>query len=230
MFVHEDVCEAFIEKFVAATAALERRRPDGAEDRHRPDGRRQAPGGTDAALGRGGRRGRRQGARAAASARARSSSRRCSRTCRVTAKVCSKEAFAPSSSPSRFATSSDAIAHVNDSKFGLQAGVFTNDLANAWRAFEELEVGGVIVNDVPTYRDRQHALRRRQGLRPRPRGRSLRDRGHDRAADHGARPARNRNGRRPSPSPVVHREGRAEPPLRQAQVSARPTPRAASPP
>ena len=41
---------------------------------------------------------------------------------------------------------------VNDSRFGLQAGVFTNDLAHAWSAFEELEVGGVIVNDVPTYR------------------------------------------------------------------------------
>ena len=41
---------------------------------------------------------------------------------------------------------------VNDSMFGLQTGVFTNDLAGAWRAFSELEVGGVIVNDVPTYR------------------------------------------------------------------------------
>ena len=45
-----------------------------------------------------------------------------------------------------------AFAEVNASRFGLQAGVFTNDLAHAWRAFEALEVGGVIVNDVPTYR------------------------------------------------------------------------------
>ena len=36
--------------------------------------------------------------------------------------------------------------------FGLQTGVFTNDLTNAWQGFGELEVGGVIVNDVPTYR------------------------------------------------------------------------------
>ena len=36
--------------------------------------------------------------------------------------------------------------------FGLQTGVFTNDLAGAWQAFAELEVGGVIINDVPTYR------------------------------------------------------------------------------
>ena len=36
--------------------------------------------------------------------------------------------------------------------FGLQTGVFTNDLAGAWRSFNELEVGGVIVNEAPTMR------------------------------------------------------------------------------
>jgi acyl-CoA reductase-like NAD-dependent aldehyde dehydrogenase len=41
---------------------------------------------------------------------------------------------------------------VNDSLFGLHAGVFTNNLQNAIRAFEELEVGGVMVNQVPTFR------------------------------------------------------------------------------
>ncbi len=41
---------------------------------------------------------------------------------------------------------------MNDSAFGLQCGVFTNDLANAWHGFEELVVGGVILNDIPTYR------------------------------------------------------------------------------
>ena len=51
-----------------------------------------------------------------------------------------------------FRTSTRPSTRVNDSRFGLQTGVFTNDLAGAWRAFEELEVGGVIVNDVPTYR------------------------------------------------------------------------------
>jgi acyl-CoA reductase-like NAD-dependent aldehyde dehydrogenase len=45
-----------------------------------------------------------------------------------------------------------AVRGVNQSFYGLQAGVFTNDLANAWHAFSELEVGGVIVNDIPTYR------------------------------------------------------------------------------
>ncbi len=62
------------------------------------------------------------------------------------------EAFAPIVVAFPFRDFEDVIEAVNDSAFGLQAGVFTNDLAHAWRAFEELEVGGVIVNDVPTYR------------------------------------------------------------------------------
>jgi acyl-CoA reductase-like NAD-dependent aldehyde dehydrogenase len=69
-----------------------------------------------------------------------------------TAQVCSNEAFAPLVVAFPFRDFEEAIAGVNDSMFGLQTGVFTNDLAGAWRAFAELEVGGVIVNDVPTYR------------------------------------------------------------------------------
>jgi glyceraldehyde-3-phosphate dehydrogenase (NADP+) len=69
-----------------------------------------------------------------------------------TAQVCSNEAFAPLVVAFPFSELDEAIARVNDSMFGLQTGVFTNDLAGAWRAFGELEVGGVIVNDVPTYR------------------------------------------------------------------------------
>jgi glyceraldehyde-3-phosphate dehydrogenase (NADP+) len=70
----------------------------------------------------------------------------------VTAQVCSNEAFAPVVVAFPFSDMGDAIARVNDSMFGLQTGVFTNDLAGAWKAFGELEVGGVIVNDIPTYR------------------------------------------------------------------------------
>jgi acyl-CoA reductase-like NAD-dependent aldehyde dehydrogenase len=70
----------------------------------------------------------------------------------LTAQVCSNEAFAPVAVVFGFNDFGDAIRQVNDSFFGLQTGVFSNDLANAWRAFGELEVGGVIVNDVPTYR------------------------------------------------------------------------------
>jgi acyl-CoA reductase-like NAD-dependent aldehyde dehydrogenase len=69
-----------------------------------------------------------------------------------TAQVCSNEAFAPLVVAFRFRDFGDAIRQVNDSSFGLQTGVFTNDLAHAWQGFGELEVGGVIVNDVPMYR------------------------------------------------------------------------------
>jgi acyl-CoA reductase-like NAD-dependent aldehyde dehydrogenase len=70
----------------------------------------------------------------------------------LAAQVCSNEAFAPLVVAFPFSDMSDAIARVNDSMFGLQTGVFTNDLAGAWQSFNELEVGGVIVNDIPTYR------------------------------------------------------------------------------
>jgi glyceraldehyde-3-phosphate dehydrogenase (NADP+) len=70
----------------------------------------------------------------------------------LAARVCSNEAFAPLVVAFPFSDFGDAVRRVNDSFYGLQAGVFTNDLGHAWSAFEDLEVGGVIVNDVPTYR------------------------------------------------------------------------------
>jgi glyceraldehyde-3-phosphate dehydrogenase (NADP+) len=66
--------------------------------------------------------------------------------------VCTEEAFAPLVVAFPFEDIEAAFAEVNASRFGLQAGVFTNDLDHAWRAFETLEVGGVVINDVPTYR------------------------------------------------------------------------------
>jgi glyceraldehyde-3-phosphate dehydrogenase (NADP+) len=70
----------------------------------------------------------------------------------TSAQVCSNEAFAPLVVAFPFDDFDEAIKQVNDSFYGLQTGVFTNDLAHAWQAFNELEVGGVIINDVPTYR------------------------------------------------------------------------------
>ena len=70
----------------------------------------------------------------------------------LTAQVCSNEAFAPLVVAFPFSDFDAAIAGVNDSMFGLQTGVFTNDLAHSWRAFDRLEVGGVMINEVPTYR------------------------------------------------------------------------------
>jgi acyl-CoA reductase-like NAD-dependent aldehyde dehydrogenase len=68
------------------------------------------------------------------------------------ARVCSQEVFAPLVVLERFTSIDDAVAEVNRSSYGLQAGIFTADLEHALRAFDEIEVGGVMVNDVPTYR------------------------------------------------------------------------------
>lgn len=68
------------------------------------------------------------------------------------ARVCAHEAFAPLVVLSRFDRFDDALVEVNRSTYGLQAGVFTSNLHHTMRAFDELEVGGVIVNDVPTWR------------------------------------------------------------------------------
>jgi acyl-CoA reductase-like NAD-dependent aldehyde dehydrogenase len=66
--------------------------------------------------------------------------------------VCSREAFAPLVTLVPVKTFGEAIGRVNDSVYGLQAGVFTNSMEHALVAFEEIEAGGVIINDVPTYR------------------------------------------------------------------------------
>lgn len=63
-----------------------------------------------------------------------------------------EEAFGPVVILSSFAAWDEAIAEVNDSKFGLQAGLFSRDLHKALDAWDRLEVGGVVVNDVSSYR------------------------------------------------------------------------------
>jgi len=68
------------------------------------------------------------------------------------AKVCVEEAFAPLMVLFRFSDFADALEAVNASRYGLQAGVFTRTLEHALLAFDRLEVGGVIVNDVPSFR------------------------------------------------------------------------------
>ncbi len=67
-------------------------------------------------------------------------------------KVSCAEAFGPVVTIDRFRDFDDALARVNDSRFGLQAGVFTADLNRALRSWSELEMGGVIINDIPTWR------------------------------------------------------------------------------
>ncbi|MER5648474.1 aldehyde dehydrogenase family protein [Streptosporangium sp. NPDC002524] len=68
------------------------------------------------------------------------------------AKVCREEVFGPVMVVQKVSGVDEAFAAVNDSRYGLQAGVFTRSLDNAFRANRELEVGGVIIGDVPSYR------------------------------------------------------------------------------
>ena len=67
-------------------------------------------------------------------------------------RVCIDEVFGPVTVVEQFERFEDAIESCNRSRFGLQAGVFTQDLTRALYAFRELEYGGVLINDVPTFR------------------------------------------------------------------------------
>jgi acyl-CoA reductase-like NAD-dependent aldehyde dehydrogenase len=66
--------------------------------------------------------------------------------------IACQEAFGPVVVLSSFGSFDEAIRQVNDSRFGLQAGVCTRDLHKALAAWDRLEVGGVVVGDVPSYR------------------------------------------------------------------------------
>ena len=67
-------------------------------------------------------------------------------------KVSCKEIFGPVVTVQSYATFDEAIAMANDSTYGLQAGVFTNDVEKVFRAHRELQVGGVIHHDVSAFR------------------------------------------------------------------------------
>lgn len=67
-------------------------------------------------------------------------------------KVEQREVFAPIVTIKPFSNFENAVAMVNDSVYGLQAGIFSRNIEHIMYAFENLEVGGVIVNDIPTFR------------------------------------------------------------------------------
>lgn len=68
------------------------------------------------------------------------------------AKVSCQEVFAPIVLINKVSSIEDAISYVNDSRYGLQAGIYTNQIHTALKAAEDLEVGGVMINDIPTFR------------------------------------------------------------------------------
>ena len=63
-----------------------------------------------------------------------------------------QEAFGPVAVLSRFDDFDAALDEINDSVFGLQAGIFTRDLYRAYDAWNRLDVGGVVIGDVPSWR------------------------------------------------------------------------------
>lgn len=63
-----------------------------------------------------------------------------------------EEVFGPVVTVASYRSYDEALAMVNDSRYGLQAGIFTHDYRRAFEAFDRLDVGGVIINDYPTFR------------------------------------------------------------------------------
>lgn len=63
-----------------------------------------------------------------------------------------QEVFGPVVNVTSYRTLDEAIAMVNDSEYGLQAGIFTQDVRSIWKAFEAIDVGGLMHNEAPTFR------------------------------------------------------------------------------
>ena len=66
--------------------------------------------------------------------------------------VCSQEAFAPLAVVLKYKDFNKVVDEINDSDYGLQAGIFTNRLKDVFHAFKYIDAGGVVINDVPTFR------------------------------------------------------------------------------
>lgn len=150
ILVHEDVYDAFRDRLVARTRGLIAGSPleestfigpmiDEAEARRLESWIHEAvAGGARLLCG-----GLRQGAMLSASLLENVDPR---------ARLNTEEAFGPAAFLIRFGNWQEALDIVNASKFGLQAGIFTRDIFKVLDAWDSLEVGGVVVNDVPSYR------------------------------------------------------------------------------
>jgi acyl-CoA reductase-like NAD-dependent aldehyde dehydrogenase len=148
--VHEDVYDAFRERLVAATEALKMGDPKDPETFIGPMISDVEAARLDAwiraATAAGGRLlcgGKRDGAMLQATLL---------ENVPPDQDVVCKEAFGPVAVLSSFRDFDRALAEVNDSVYGLQAGIFTRDLYKAQQAWNTLEVGGVVIGDVPSWR------------------------------------------------------------------------------
>ena len=70
----------------------------------------------------------------------------------VDQELCAGEAFGPVAVLSSFTDFDQVLAEVDDSAYGLQAGIFTSDINRAFKAWEKLDVGGVVIGDIPSWR------------------------------------------------------------------------------
>jgi acyl-CoA reductase-like NAD-dependent aldehyde dehydrogenase len=71
------------------------------------------------------------------------------------AKVWCEEIFGPVATIHTYSSFDEGLEMANDARFGLQAGVFTRDIGRGLEAAERLEFGGVLINEVPTFRTDQ---------------------------------------------------------------------------
>ncbi|RMD84143.1 MAG: aldehyde dehydrogenase family protein [Candidatus Dadabacteria bacterium] len=150
IIVHEDVYEEFRDRLVAATKALVVGDPKNEETFVGPmiseaEARRLEQW-IESALASGGRLlcgGRRDGALLEPTLL---------ENVQPEEPIVAREAFGPVAVLSRFREFDEALAAVNDSVYGLQTGIFTRDIYKVQRAWDELEVGGVIIGDVPSWR------------------------------------------------------------------------------
>jgi len=76
----------------------------------------------------------------------------CFNKCCTTSKVSCQEVFAPIVTITPIGSIQEGIALVNNSKYGLQAGIFTQNIHTAYEASKNLQVGGMMINDIPIYR------------------------------------------------------------------------------
>lgn len=67
-------------------------------------------------------------------------------------KINANEVFAPVVTVTEYESFEDAVEQLNNSVYGLQAGIFTNNIKHVFYAYEHLDIGGVIINDVPSFR------------------------------------------------------------------------------
>lgn len=150
LFVHERIYDAFLEKFLAATAKVKSGDPKDPDVLNGPLINEAAAKRVDEWI----EEAKARGAQVLAGGPRKGNVVPPTVLTNVPTdtKVSCAEVFGPVVVVDKFTDFNDALRRVNDSAFGLQAGVFTEHLDRVMDAWRELDVGGVIVNDIPTWR------------------------------------------------------------------------------